>query len=68
MRQEESRSTYSIASCVFLLCANDCATSCSGIECCIASYDSLSLSTGAAAGLAANLGDGVPVRHDDEVR
>ena len=61
MRKE---GTYSIASGIFLLGPDDCTTSVSGVDGTLASNDFLSSnSAAAAAGLASDLRDGIPVIH-----
>lgn len=57
--------TYGVAGCKLLLCVDYGAVALGGVEGGLASDDCLS-DCAAAAGLAANLGDSVPVvRHDD---
>lgn len=56
-------STYDIASGVLLLGCEDTARALGGVQGALALDDSLTGATGAAAGLAADLGDGVPVFH-----
>lgn len=55
--------TYSIASTVFLLSTDDGAAALGSVEGTLPAHDSLAWSASAAAGLAPNLGDAVPVIH-----
>lgn len=58
--------SYGVASCKLLLRADDCAAALGGVEGALASNNCFS-SGAAAAGLAADLGDGIPVfGHGDE--
>ena len=58
------RDTNSVASSKFLLCANHITTALGGVESSIAADDGFSLGA-AAAGFASDLGDVVPVVHDE---
>lgn len=60
----EMRETNSVASSEFLLCADHSTAALSGVEGCVAADDGFSLGA-AAAGFAPDLGDGVPVVHDE---
>jgi len=57
---EEGVGTHRVAGCELLLCADDGSAALGGVEGALASHDCLS-GYAAAAGLAANLGDAVPV-------
>jgi hypothetical protein len=55
--------TNRVASTVFLLRPNDTSAALGGVEGALPAHDGLAWSTTAAAGLAPNLGNGIPVIH-----